>query len=63
MTVRIEPDSGLVAPSGRLDAIFEIFEQGHVPELAAEDTGSGFEFGFDSDDGLGEYEDEDESLF
>jgi penicillin-binding protein 1A len=32
VTVRIVPDSGLVAPAGYRDAIFEIFREGHVPE-------------------------------
>jgi penicillin-binding protein 1A len=37
VTVRIDPESGLVAPAGASGAIFEIFEAGKVPEaLAAE---------------------------
>ena len=35
MTVRIDPESGLVAPAGSPGAIFEIFEAGKVPEMLA----------------------------
>ncbi len=35
VTVRIDPESGLVAPAGSPGAIFEIFEAGKVPEMLA----------------------------
>jgi penicillin-binding protein 1A len=35
VTVRIDPESGLVAPAGSPGAIFEIFEAGRVPEMLA----------------------------
>lgn len=57
VTVRIVPESGLVAPAGRSDAIFEIFEEGRVPELAAEDTSVDFGYGLD------DFSADDESLF
>ncbi|MGI9331310.1 MAG: penicillin-binding protein 1A [Gammaproteobacteria bacterium] len=37
VTVRIDPESGLVAPAGASGAIFEIFEAGKVPETLAEE--------------------------
>lgn len=33
ITARIVPESGLVAPSGFQGAIFELFREGHVPEV------------------------------
>jgi hypothetical protein len=38
--VRISPETGLVTSAADADAIFEIFRDGHVPELQAEDTSS-----------------------
>lgn len=35
VTVRIDPESGLVAPAGSPGAIFEIFEAGKVPDMLA----------------------------
>ena len=40
VTVRISPETGLVTSAGDADAIFEIFRDGHVPKLQAEDTSS-----------------------
>jgi penicillin-binding protein 1A len=40
ITVRIIPESGLIAPSGYKGAIFEIFREGHVPAMKADDSGS-----------------------
>ena len=40
VTVRISPETGLVTSAADADAIFEIFRDGHVPELQAEDTSS-----------------------
>jgi penicillin-binding protein 1A len=48
VTVRIDPESGLIAPSGYAGAMFEIFEDGHLPERLSEDPGplfSGVEAG------------------
>ena len=39
VTVRIDPETGLMAPSGFRGAMFEIFEAGHVPELGTQDAG------------------------
>ncbi len=39
VSVRIDPESGLVAPAGYAGAIFEIFEQGRLPERMTEDSG------------------------
>ena len=39
VTVRISPESGLLAPAGYSGAIFEIFRDGHVPALQADDLG------------------------
>ncbi len=39
VSVRIDPESGLVAPAGYAGAIFEIFEEGHLPERMTEDSG------------------------
>ncbi len=38
ITARIVPDSGLVAPSGYEGAIFELFEEGNVPEVDERDA-------------------------
>ena len=57
VTVRIIPESGLVAPAGRTDAVFEIFEQGHVPEQAADDLSVDFGGGLD------DFSADEESLF
>ena len=35
VTVRIDPESGLVAPAGSSGAIFELFEAGKVPDMLA----------------------------
>lgn len=35
VTVRIDPESGFVAPAGSPGAMFEIFEAGNVPEMLA----------------------------
>ncbi len=37
VTVRIDPQSGLIAPAGFSGAMFEIFEEGHLPERLSED--------------------------
>ena len=42
ITARIVPESGLVAPAGYQGAIFELFREGHVPEVDAGDTGTVF---------------------
>jgi hypothetical protein len=36
--VRIVPESGLVAPAGYQGAIFELFREGHIPDLHTDDT-------------------------
>jgi hypothetical protein len=38
--VRISPETGLVTSAANADAMFEIFRDGHVPKLQAEDTSS-----------------------
>lgn len=38
ITVRIVPESGLVAPAGYQGAIFELFREGHIPDLHTDDT-------------------------
>jgi len=38
VTVRIVPESGLVAPAGYQGAIFELFREGHIPDLHTDDT-------------------------
>ena len=50
ITARIVPATGLVAPAGYDGAIFELFREGHVPEMDAGDTGGVFEPG-ESDPG------------
>ncbi|MBT8442894.1 MAG: penicillin-binding protein 1A [Gammaproteobacteria bacterium] len=42
ITARIVPESGLVAPAGYEGAIFELFRDGHVPEMDEGETGSEF---------------------
>ncbi len=37
VTVRIDPQSGLIAPAGFGGAMFEIFEDGHLPDRLSED--------------------------
>ena len=39
--VRISPKTGLIAPAGNVDAMFEIFRDGHVPKLQPEDPSNG----------------------
>lgn len=39
--VRISPETGLIAPAGNVDAMFEIFRDGHVPKLQPEDPSNG----------------------
>jgi penicillin-binding protein 1A len=56
VTVRISPKTGLVTSAANADAMFEIFRDGHVPKLQAEDTSS-------ANSGGTIYDDEDENLF
>ena len=56
VTVRISPETGLVTSTANADAMFEIFRDGHVPKLQAEDTSS-------ANSGGTIYDDEDENLF
>ncbi len=42
ITARIVPESGLVAPAGYEGAIFELFRDGHVPEIDEGETGTVF---------------------
>jgi penicillin-binding protein 1A len=56
VTARIDPQSGLLAPAGFPGAIFEIFEEGHMPEPMRNDPGPVFS-------GSGATGAEDESLF
>jgi len=44
ITVRIVPETGLVAPAGYSGAIFELFREGHVPDRQPVDTGSSIDF-------------------
>ena len=39
VTVRIDPESGLRAPAGDDDAIFEVFREQNVPALASQERG------------------------
>jgi penicillin-binding protein 1A len=58
ITARIVPESGLIAPAGYDGAIFEIFREGHVPAMKANDSGSRVDSnGFDNLD------DDDETIF
>ena len=53
VTVRIDPETGLVARSGYQGAIFEIFEAGHLPEVQTEEPGpifSGMDPGADTEE-------------
>ena len=56
VTARIDPQSGLLAPAGFPGAIFEIFEDGHMPEPMRNDPGPVFS-------GSGTTGSEDDSLF
>jgi penicillin-binding protein 1A len=58
ITVRIVPESGLVAPAGYQGAIFELFREGHIPDLHTEDAGQ-----FMSPRNVDNPEDDDETLF
>jgi penicillin-binding protein 1A len=58
LTVRIVPDSGLVAPAQYSGAIFELFREGDVPDLHAKGSGSTI-----TGESFEEYEDDDESIF
>jgi len=40
ITVRIVPETGLVAPTGYSGAIFELFREGHIPDRQPVDSGS-----------------------
>jgi len=42
ITARIVPETGLVAPAGYEGAIFELFREGHVPEVDDGPTGGVF---------------------
>ncbi len=42
ITARIVPESGLIAPAGYDGAIFELFREGHVPEMDQGDAGPNF---------------------
>ena len=44
ITVRIVPETGLVAPAGYSGAIFELFREGHVPDQQPSDGGTSSEF-------------------
>ena len=53
VTVRIDPETGLVARSGYQGAIFEIFESGRLPDVQTEEPGpvfSGTDPGTDSEE-------------
>jgi penicillin-binding protein 1A len=58
ITARIIPESGLIAPAGYSGAIFEIFREGHVPAMKAEDSGSQ-----SNPNGFGDLDDDDETIF
>lgn len=58
VTVRIVPESGLVAPAGYQGAIFELFREGHIPALHTEDNSQ-----FMNSGDLDNPEDDEESLF
>jgi len=44
ITVRIVPETGLVAPAGYSGAIFELFREGHVPDRQPSDTSRSIDF-------------------
>jgi len=44
ITVRIVPETGLVAPAGYSGAIFELFREGHVPDRQPSDTNTSIDF-------------------
>ena len=58
ITVRIVPESGLVAPAGYNGAIFELFRDGNVPTLQTEDSSSEFTAG-----PIDDFGGEDENIF
>jgi penicillin-binding protein 1A len=58
ITARIVPETGLVAPAGYNGAIFELFREGHVPEMQTD--GSGFQ---GNPDGFDNLDDEGEIIF
>jgi len=58
ITARIVPESGLVAPAGYNGAIFELFREGHVPEMQSEDSGLSIDPG-----GVDYLDDESEIIF
>lgn len=58
ITARIIPESGLIAPSGYRGAIFEIFREGHVPAMQANESRALID-----PDGLENFEGGDESIF
>jgi penicillin-binding protein 1A len=47
ITVRIVPETGLVAPAGYSGAIFELFREGHVPDRQPSDTNTSIDFSSD----------------
>ena len=55
ITARIVPETGLVAPSGYNDAIFELFRENDMAQLQGQDGGSQFA----GDVGGNTYDDED----
>lgn len=58
VTVRIVPESGLVAPAGYQGAIFELFREGHIPALHTEDNSQ-----FMNPGDVDNPEDDEETLF
>jgi penicillin-binding protein 1A len=58
ITARIVPESGLIAPAGYDGAIFEIFREGHVPAMKANDSGSRV-----NSNGFDNLDDDDETIF
>ncbi len=44
ITVRIVPETGLVAPAGYSGSIFELFREGHVPDRQPNDTDTSIDF-------------------
>ncbi len=47
ITVRIVPETGLVAPAGYSGAIFELFREGHVPDRQPSDINTSIDFSSD----------------
>ncbi len=58
VTVRIVPETGLVAPASYQDAIFEIFREDNVPALQSNDPGSTF-----AGESFDDFDNGDETIF